>query len=243
MTDIAVKAARKIGYTNAGTMEFLVDAGQNFYFLEMNTRLQVEHPVTECVTGFDVVKEQIRIASGEKLSRAQSEISFQGAAIECRIYAEDPEHNFMPSPGTITSLRVPGGPGIRDDSGIYEGFEVPIHYDPLLSKLVVWASTRGEAIQRMRRALEEYQVLGIKTTIPFYQRVMENPAFVAGNVTTSFIDEVFSQQDQVRDHPLQEIALIAAAISQLESENHVQVSTPQGMNAWKIMARKEGLRS
>ena len=243
MTAVAVRAAREIGYTNAGTMEFLVDADQNFYFLEMNTRLQVEHPVTECVTGIDLVKEQIRIASGEKLSCAQQDIVFRGAALECRIYAENPEHNFMPSPGRILGLRVPGGPGIRDDSGIYEGFEVSIHYDPLLSKLVAWGANRQEAINRMRRALEEYQVLGIKTTISFYERVMQNPTFLAGNVTTSFIDEIFSRQDETREYPLQHVALIAAAIAQFESSTTVQVSTPQVRNAWKLVARKEGLRS
>ena len=242
MTGIAVKAARDIGYTNAGTMEFLVDADQNFYFLEMNTRLQVEHPVTECVTGIDIVKEQIRISFGEKLNFSQKDIVFRGAAIECRIYAEDPEHSFMPSPGKITGLRIPGGPGIRDDSGIYEGFEVSIYYDPLLSKLVAWGADRQEAIDRMMRALEEYQVLGIKTTIPFYQRVMKNSAFLSGNVTTSFIDEVFAERDQTRDHPLQEIAVIAAVISQLESINIVP-SAPAVASAWKQIARKEGLRS
>jgi acetyl-CoA carboxylase biotin carboxylase subunit len=243
MTAVAVQAAREIGYTNAGTMEFLVDADQNFYFLEMNTRLQVEHPVTEFVTGVDLVKQQIRIASGEKLSFSQKEVTFRGHAIECRIYAEDPEQNFMPSPGKIIGLRVPGGPGIRDDTGIYEGFEVSIHYDPLLSKLVAWGANRQEAISRMRRALEEYQVLGIKTIIPFYERVMHNAAFLAGHVTTSFIDEVFSQQDPARHHRLEDVALIAAAIAQLESSTKVQVSAPQTHNRWKVIARKEGLRS
>jgi acetyl-CoA carboxylase biotin carboxylase subunit len=243
MTTIAVKAAREIGYTNAGTMEFLVDADQNFYFLEMNTRLQVEHPVTECVTGIDIVKEQIRISHGEKLSVSQQDVVFRGAAVECRIYAEDPEHNFMPSPGKITALSTPGGPGIRDDSGIYEGFEVPIYYDPLLSKLVSWGANRMEAIERMQRALEEYQVLGISTTIPFYQRIMQDPTFLSGNVTTSFIDEMFAQQDQEREHPLISVALIAAAIAKLESVNRIFIAAPQQNNHWKKIARREGLRS
>jgi acetyl-CoA carboxylase biotin carboxylase subunit len=225
-------------------MEFLVDADQNFYFLEMNTRLQVEHPVTEAVTGIDLVQEQIRIAMGKRLSYQQADIHFHGAAIECRIYAEDPEHRFMPSPGEIKSLRVPGGPGIRDDSGIYEGFEVSIHYDPLLSKLVSWGDTRNEAIRRMERALEEYQILGIKTTIPFYQRVMKNSDFLLGNVTTSFIDEIFSDQDLFRDHPMEELAVIAAAIFQFESFPITPSQPSQNSaNPWRLIGRKEGLRS
>lgn len=242
MTELAVMAAKEIGYTNAGTMEFLVDADQNFYFLEMNTRLQVEHPVTESVTGVDIVKEQIRVASGKALSCLQKDISFRGAAIECRIYAEDPEHNFMPSPGKISGLRIPGGPGIRDDSGIYEGYEVSIHYDPLLSKLVAWGENRAEAIDRMKRALEEYQVVGIKTTIPFYERVMKNAAFLEGNVTTSFADEVLSHPDRIQDHPVEEIAIVAAAIAQYEGST-ISPRAPQATNAWKALARTEALRS
>jgi len=246
MCETAVHAASGIGYTNAGTMEFLVDADQNYYFLEMNTRLQVEHPVTEMVTGIDIVKEQIRIASGERLQQAQESIPFRGAAIECRIYAEDPDHNFMPSPGKITGLRLPGGPGVREDSGIYAGYEVPIHYDPLLSKLVTWGSNREEAIRRMARALEEYQLLGIKTTIPFYQRVMRNPVFMMGNVTTSFIDEIFTR-DQARQHPLREVAMIAAAISEYEHLSSGSISaTPAPLkhgSEWRSSARKDGLRS
>jgi acetyl-CoA carboxylase biotin carboxylase subunit len=242
MTTVAVKAAKEIGYTNAGTMEFLVDSDQNFYFLEMNTRLQVEHPVTECVTGLDLVKEQIRIASGQPLNYSQKDVLFRGAAIECRIYAEDPQHNFMPSPGKISGLRIPGGPGIRDDSGIYEGYEVSIHYDPLLSKLVAWGQNREEAIDRMKRALEEYQVVGIKTTIPFYERVMRTAGFLEGNVTTSFADEVLSHPDQIQDHPVEEIAIVAAAIAQFEGST-ISPGLPQATNAWKALARMEGLRS
>ncbi|MCI0416587.1 acetyl-CoA carboxylase biotin carboxylase subunit [bacterium] len=242
MTTVAVNAAKEIGYTNAGTMEFLVDVDQNFYFLEMNTRLQVEHPVTECVTGVDVVKEQIRIAAGQALSYSQKDILFRGAAIECRIYAEDPQNNFMPSPGKISGLRIPGGPGIRDDSGIYEGYEVSIHYDPLLSKLAAWGENRREAIDRMKRALEEYQVLGIKTTIPFYERVMRDAVFLEGNVTTSFVDEILSHPEQILDPPLEEIAIVAAAIAQFESLTATP-RAPQATNAWRSFARIEGLRS
>lgn len=246
MCDIAVQAAREIGYTNAGTMEFLVDGNQDFYFLEMNTRLQVEHPVTELVTGIDIVKAQILIAQGEPLALKQEEIQFNGAAVECRIYAEDPEANFMPSPGKITGLRVAGGPGIREDSGIYEGYEVPLYYDPLLSKLCAWGHTRKEAIRRMTRALEEYQVHGIKTTLAFYHRVMHNPDFVKGIFTTSFIEEIFSRSDTARQHGMDEIALITAAISEFERLNTGSQSKDRNAllseSVWKIAARQEGLR-
>ncbi len=242
MTDLAAAAAASIGYTSAGTMEFLVDSQQNFYFLEMNTRLQVEHPITEMVTGVDIVKEQIRIASGLPLSYRQQEIRFYGAAIQCRIYAEDPNKRFMPAPGKITGLRVPGGPGIRDDSGIYEGFEVSIHYDPLLSKLICWGRDREEAIGRMKRALEEYQVLGIKTTIPFFQRIMDDPVFLSGDVNTSFIDEVFFKNHAKPEEPKEDIALIAAAIAQESSIRAQPSSGPFKKAAWRLLARKEGLR-
>lgn len=246
MCEAAVRTAKEIGYTNAGTIEFLVDADQNFYFLEMNTRLQVEHPITEMVTGVDIVKEQIRIAAGKPLTFQQHEIQNKGAALECRIYAEDPENQFMPSPGKITALRIPGGPGIRDDSGIYEGYEVPIHYDPLLAKLIAWGESRTEAIDRMTRALEEYQIRGIKTTIPFYERVMHNPMFRNGTVTTSFIDEVFSTSDQTRTHPMADIAIAAAAIFEFERLNSSSVvaKAPETKSSnWRFVARVEGLRS
>lgn len=242
----AVGAAREIGYTNAGTMEFLVDESQNFYFLEMNTRLQVEHPVTEMVSGVDIVKEQIRIASGERLRIRQEEIQFHGAAIECRVYAEDPENKFMPSPGRISALRLPGGPGVRDDSGIYEGFEVPIYYDPLLSKLVAWAPTRAETVARMSRALEEYQVRGIKTTIPFYQRVIRHPDFLRGNVTTSFIEEFFAAEEKLRPGGNEDIALLAAAIHEFEHGQaglaHASDRKSDGLSAWKARGWREANR-
>src|SRR5215203_463705 len=184
----AVKIARAASYVGAGTVEFLVsDVTRDFYFLEMNTRLQVEHPVTELVTGFDLVREQIRVAAGRPLSFTQDEVAWTGHAVECRVYAEDPEQNFMPSPGRITHLRVPAGPGVRDDGGVYEGAEVSIYYDPMISKLATWGRTRGEAIERMRRALGEYMVGGIKTTLPFFREVMRDAEFVAGRLDTSFI--------------------------------------------------------
>ena len=247
MLQVAVNAAKSIGYTNAGTMEFLVDQGQNFYFLEMNTRLQVEHPVTEMVSGIDVVKEQIRIAAGQPLSFRQEDIQFRGAAIECRIYAEDPEKNFMPAPGTITGLRLPGGPGIRDDSGIYEGFEVPLYYDPLLSKLVAWAPSRKEAITRMERALEEYQVRGIKTTIPLYRQMLRHPDFIRGNVTTAFIEDFFAQRSAGVSQGREDFAIVAAAIVEFERHQSGITAASQGGSSsrgggWKKSGWREEFR-
>jgi acetyl-CoA carboxylase biotin carboxylase subunit len=188
MGEVAVRAARSVGYVGAGTIEMLFDsASRGFYFLEMNTRLQVEHPVTELVTGLDLVRWQIAVAQGEKLPLQQHEIPRRGAAIECRVYAEDPV-KFLPSPGTITSLRVPAGPGIRDDAGVVAGSVVSVHYDPMISKLCAWADTRGAAIDRMRRALAEYHVGGIRTNLPFHRRVMRHPAFIAGEYDTGFIE-------------------------------------------------------
>src|SRR5215217_5541842 len=188
MGESAVGIARAADYVGAGTVEFLVsDVTREFYFLEMNTRLQVEHPVTELVTGLDLVREQIRVAAGLPLSFAQGDVRLTGHAVECRVYAEDPEQNFMPSPGRITRLRVPTGPGVRDDGGVYEGAEVSIYYDPMISKLATWGRTRAEAIERMRRALDEYMVGGIKTTLPFFREVMRDAEFVAGRLDTSFI--------------------------------------------------------
>ena len=191
MTSAAAAVAKGVGYTNAGTIEFLVDAGGSFYFLEMNTRLQVEHPITEVVTGVDLVQWQIRIARGERLTLdPEALLAPKTHAIECRIYAEDPENGFLPSPGRIQGLRVPHGPGVRDDSGAYEGGEVPIFYDPLISKLITWGDTREHALRRMRRALAEYEVRGIKTTIPLHLQIMDNPHFQRGDVDTGFIERV-----------------------------------------------------
>ncbi len=196
MGEAAVRAAQAAGYYNAGTVEFLVDAGRNFYFLEMNTRLQVEHPVTELVTALDLVHWQLRIAAGEPLTIEQQQVRWSGAALECRIYAEDPENQFFPSPGKITALRVPSGPGIRLDSGVYQGWTVPIDYDPLLAKLAVWADTREQAIARMLRALDEFSISGIKTNIAFFRRILRDPEFQAGNLHTGFISEFFSRQEE-----------------------------------------------
>ena len=190
----AVNIARAAKYDSVGTVEFLVDARRNFYFLEMNTRLQVEHPVTELVTGIDLVREQIRIAAGEALTIRQADVQWNGHAIECRIYAEDPEKNFLPSPGRITRLRTPSGPGVRDDSGVYEGWEVPIYYDPMISKLATYGASRTEAIDRMKRALGEYQVGGIRTTIPFFQSVLADEEFLNGEIDTGYISRFNERQ-------------------------------------------------
>jgi acetyl-CoA carboxylase biotin carboxylase subunit len=212
MGEAAVKAAKAASYVNAGTIEFLLDAKREFYFLEVNARLQVEHPVTELVTGVDLVKEQLRVAAGERLSLTQAEVFHKGSAIECRICAEDPENNFFPSTGTITRLREPAGPGVRVESGIHVGYEVPIYYDPLISKLLVWAPTREEAIARMTRALSEYHIEGIKTTIPFHKAGMDSEAFRKGDFDTSFVDEVFFPKYAGRGLKSPEVAAMAAAL-------------------------------
>ncbi|HEX7320092.1 MAG TPA: acetyl-CoA carboxylase biotin carboxylase subunit [bacterium] len=240
MGEAAVKAVKASGYTNAGTVEFMVDKGKKFYFLEMNTRLQVEHPVTELVTGVDIVKEQLRIAAGEKLSLHQEQVQITGAAIECRISAEDPAANFAPSTGRIKHWLGPGGPGVRLDSGVYEGFEVPVYYDPLIAKLLVWASSREEAIERMERALGEFNIDGIKTTVPFHRLVMANEKFRSGNYDTTFIDSelgaiVYEKKDQ-------EIAAMAAVVFKVRKEHEASAGISgadhgPGINPWKQAGR------
>lgn len=212
MGEVAVRAAKTAGYTNAGTIEFLVDRNKNYYFLEVNARIQVEHPVTELTTGVDLVKEQIRIAAGEKLATSQEDLAQRGHAIECRIYAEDPESEFLPSPGTILYLKEPVGPGIRCDSGIYSGWEVSLHYDPILSKLIVWAEDRESARKRMVQALSQYVILGIKTTVRFLRDIMEHSEFVAGRTATSFIPKNMASWQEGGDSRYLHEALIAAGI-------------------------------
>ena len=239
MGEMALSLVRRVGYENAGTLEFLVDAERRPYFLEMNTRLQVEHPVTELVTGTDLVKLQIRIAAGEPLPLRQAELEQRGHAIECRVYAEDPDAGFMPSPGRIASLRAPGGPGVRDDSGVYEGASVPIHYDPLVSKLVVWAESREAAIARMRRAVGEYKVLGIRTTLPFFERVLEDPGFVAGEFDTSFVQALVERPVE-RPAERAEVAAIAAAIRAVEDRRRASARTGAATaSAWLQAGRRE----
>jgi acetyl-CoA carboxylase biotin carboxylase subunit len=189
MGEAAIKAAKSIKYQGAGTVEFLVDGAGNFYFMEMNTRIQVEHPVTEMITSLDLINEQIRVAQGEKLSFNQSQVQLNGHAIECRINAEDPTQNFRPHPGKISGYLPPGGPGVRIDSHVYTDYEIPPYYDSLIGKLIVWAPNRDMAIKRMRRALQECAITGIPTTIAFHQRILETPAFLAGDVYTNFIEE------------------------------------------------------
>lgn len=191
MGEAAIKAARSINYTGAGTIEFLLDKSGNFYFMEMNTRIQVEHPVTEMVTGLDLIAEQIRIAQGEKLSLSQKQVQFRGHAIECRVNAEDPDHNFRPNPGRISGYLVPGGPGVRFDSHVYTDYEIPPYYDSLIGKLIVWGADRDSAIRRMRRALQECAITGVPTTIGFHQKILEASAFLEGNVYTNFIEQYF----------------------------------------------------
>ncbi len=215
MGECAVLVAKAVNYVGAGTVEFLVsDLDRSFYFLEMNTRLQVEHPVTELVTGIDLVREQINVAFGKKLSFTQDEIQMNGHAIECRVYAEDAENNFLPSPGKITRLRLPQGSGVRDDGGIYEGSEISIYYDPMISKFAVHGRDRAEAIDRMRRALQEYEVGGIKTTLPFFREVVEDEEFIAGKLDTGFIPR-FNERKKAKEIPItqRDMALIAATLA------------------------------
>ena len=250
MGETAVAIGRLAGYTNAGTVEFLVDGERNFYFLEMNTRLQVEHPVTELVTGIDLVKEQFRIAAGEPLAWRQADVGLRGAAIECRISAEDPAQNFFPSPGLITGLRTPSGPGVRNDSGVSEGFTVPLEYDPLLSKLIVWARDRSEAIARMARALNEYEVTGIKTNIAFFQRLLRRPEFVAAELDTSLIARLLQDGLMSDDAALpgeECVAMVAAAIHSVRAAPSLSQRTPDPngssalagrTSAWKLAGRE-----
>ncbi len=189
MGEAAVKAAKSINYVGAGTVEFLVDSNGNFYFMEMNTRIQVEHPVTEMITGYDLIAEQIRIAQGEKLRFRQADVEIRGHAIECRINAEDPKQNFRPHPGKISAYLPPGGPGVRVDSHVYTDYEIPPYYDSLIGKLIVWAGDRPSAIKRMQRALRECAIIGVPTTLEFHQRILQTPAFLAGDVYTNFIEE------------------------------------------------------
>lgn len=243
----AVAAAKAVNYYGAGTIEFIVDDNLNYYFLEMNTRLQVEHPITERVVGVDLVKEQIKIAQGEKLTLKQEDLGQLGHAIECRIYAEDPDNNFMPSPGKIKHITEPLGLGVRHDGYVYEGYEIPIHYDPMISKLIVWAGTRDEAINRMKRALYAYKITGIKTSIPFLARIMDNDDFKSGNYNTNFIEknQEFLKNRQPCDGQCQDIALIAAYIHyktkiDLASGGNSESKTSSS-NAWRDFGRRKSL--
>lgn len=232
----AVAAGEAVGYYNAGTVEFLIDSNLNFYFLEMNTRLQVEHPVTEMVFGMDLVREQIQIAAGRKLRYRQEDLQMHGNAIECRIYAEDPNNNFFPSPGKIVSLSEPSGPGIRNDSGVYAGCTIPVHYDPLISKLVAHGEDRRYAIRRIQRALREYQMLGVHTTIPFFEVLLSHPQFVRGDLHTHFIEE-HRLVEQMAESPIQEIPLIAAAIHYFSHAERPNLGSQRPLSDWRNCGR------
>jgi acetyl-CoA carboxylase, biotin carboxylase subunit len=249
ITQAAAAVAKTVGYTNAGTIEFLLDEDGRFYFLEMNTRLQVEHPITEAVTGIDLVRWQIRIARGERIDLDPgSLVTPRGHAIECRIYAEDPDNNFLPSAGRILELRAPAGPGIRDDSGAIAGGEVPIFYDPLISKLVAWAEDRPLAIARMRRALAEYRIAGIRTTVPFFTWLLSDPSFVNGNVHTKYLDELLRTRNgrpfAEPTENAQDVAAIAAALHTMMGGEQSATAVPADgkTQRWRTGARLEALR-
>src|SRR5512142_1786187 len=244
MGSVAVKAARAVDYVNAGTIEFLLDKDNNFYFLEMNTRLQVEHPVTEMVTGIDIVKEQIRVARGRTLSYSQEDVRFNGHAIECRINAEDPYNNFMPSTGRITHSLIPTGPGVRVDTGVYPGFEITPFYDPMIARLIVWGETRGQAILRMRRALEEYRIVGVRTNIPFHQTMMDSHRFMGGQYDTRFVEERFSMPQSALDgqsNHTEIAAVFATLIAHQANQRSAEFVMPNERDTsnWKWMGRWE----
>jgi acetyl-CoA carboxylase biotin carboxylase subunit len=244
MGELACTAARSVDYLNAGTIEFLVDKDHNFYFLEMNTRLQVEHPITELVTGIDIVKEQIRIARGRKLRYTQDALTLNGWALECRVNAEDPYNNFIPSTGVLNSVIPPSGPGVRVDTGVYAGFEISPYYDSLISKLICWGDTRGEAILRMRRALEEYRILGVKTNIPFHQTIMDSHRFLAGSFDTRFVEERFSMNEndsEAKENLPMIAAVMATLVAHRESQQASQIIQrgTRDTSNWKWVGRWE----
>ena len=246
----AVKIARAAGYSNAGTLEFLVVPSTrhgrdwDFYFLEVNARLQVEHPVTELVTGLDLVKEQMRVAAGERLALRQEEIEWRGAAIECRLYAEDPSNNFFPCPGRITRLERPAGPGVRVDGYVYEGWNVPVEYDALLAKLICWGRDRNEAIARLRRALDEYLVGGIQTNLPFFRRLVTQEEFLRGELDTELVDRLLAEWTEAAPTPtLADVAAVAAALGEMATTTTTNGVRPtEAASKWKQTARAAGLR-
>ncbi|HZZ86180.1 MAG TPA: acetyl-CoA carboxylase biotin carboxylase subunit [Anaeromyxobacteraceae bacterium] len=249
MGEVAVRAGRAVGYTGAGTVEFLVDANRDFYFLEMNTRLQVEHPVTEACTGLDLVRMQVEVARGEPLALAQEALERRGHAIEARVYAEDPARNFLPSPGRISYLRVPGGPGVRDDSGVYAGWVVPQFYDPMISKLVAWAPTREQAIEKLLRALGDYVVHGVATNLAWLEAVLRHPAFRSGDYDTGFCQAYAADLRPRPDPRLETAALVAAAVDAFERDRDQAQAfaaragqAPLGGSGWLQLGRARALR-
>jgi len=242
LNEMAIAAARAVDYANVGTLEFLIDRQGNVNFLEMNTRLQVEHPVTEMVTGVDLVADQIRVAAGEPLPYRQSDIRVRGWAIECRVAAEDPFNNFLPSVGTVNLVTAPGGPGVRVDSALYDGLDISYYYDPLIAKLCTWGRDRQEAIQRMRRALREFKIVGVSTNIPFHLQVMENLHFLRGKVDTGFVEKHFQPRP---GHRLggERVALLAAALLAHHRRRSSQGRPPRAAPAsgWRLWGRREGM--
>jgi acetyl-CoA carboxylase biotin carboxylase subunit len=255
LAEAAVAVARAARYTNAGTVEFLLDEDGRFYFLEMNTRLQVEHPVTEMVTGVDLVQWQIRIARGERLAMGDG-LTPSGHAIECRVYAEDPDAGFLPSPGRVAAIHTPAGPGIRDDGWVETGTDVPVYYDSLLSKLIAWGEDRAQATARMRRALDEYDVHGVRTTIPFFKALLRRPEFVEARFHTASLDELLQRSNgdvpERGDSSLEEVAAAAACLVEASRpatpgpvgarRERTQEETAGGARGWKGRARQEALR-
>ena len=259
ITGATIKLMHAIGYINAGTAEFILGPDRNFYFLEVNARIQVEHPVTELCTGLDLVQEQFRVAAGLPLSFTQEQVVFRGAAIECRISAEDPENHFLPATGMVQALQEPSGPGVRVDSGLYAGLQVPLFYDPLLSKLIVWGRDRSQAIARMRRALDEYRIVGVRTTLPFARWLMDQPRYLAGDISTDFIAEEWSDRGSVSEvastpsteatelEPEQVAALVGALLMQEQVQEEqvrrrpVNEESGEG-NRWRVAGRMEVLR-
>ncbi|MCX6247540.1 MAG: acetyl-CoA carboxylase biotin carboxylase subunit [Bacteroidetes bacterium] len=245
MGKFAIAAAKAVNYEGAGTIEFIVSDARDYYFLEMNTRLQVEHPITERVVGVDLVKEQINIANGLPLTLKQDELQQNGHSIQCRIYAEDTDHNFMPQPGTVTHITVPLGLGVRYDGYVYEGYEIPMYYDPLISKLITWAKTRPEAIARMRRALYEYKITGVKTNIKFLEKIMDIPDFINGNYNTHFIEKNNDRLtvSKVCGTECEDMAMVACFIDYLDKIEKIQPQkfTEEFASTWKDFGRKRSV--
>ena len=248
IAECAAKVARAAGYTNAGTIEFLLDRDGSFYFLEMNTRLQVEHPVTEQVTGIDLVRWQLRIAMGEKLTvSARQAMTPRAHAIECRIYAEDPDRGFMPAPGLVRALSAPSGPGVRDDRGVAPGFEIPLFYDSMIAKLIVWDDTRERTIHRLTRALDEYRVVGVQTTLPFFRWLMREPAFLSAEFDTTYLDRVLASRNgepfvAAAEHDELDAA-VAVALGAWEKSRRGTVADAPAGGEWRRAARREQLRT
>ncbi len=243
MGSMAVAAAKSVGYTNAGTVEFLLDSKGRFYFLEMNTRLQVEHPVTELVSGVDIVKEQLRIADGRKLRYDQDEIQLKGWALECRITSEDPFNNFLPSTGKITAVTEPTGPGVRVESAVYEGYEVSLFYDPMIAKLICWGETRAEAILRMRRALAEYRIVGVNTSIPFHQEILDSTNFIAGHFDTQFLEKTFTMPAAAQRRHHKTAAIVATLLAHQRRQSALSMNNDgERVDNWKLYGRQKAVQ-